>query len=194
MILKRNVKLNQYLFILYPGEYFVSGDDVIISTVLGSCVSVCLFDPVSRIGGMNHFMLPQDVEINEKKIYTSKTQYGIFAMDMIINESLKKGASKKNLQAKLFGGLFDEESRFQVGKNNIDFARKYLSLENIPIVSESIGGLDARKIYFYPHTGKTLVKKISNQNRIVEKIKEAQIRYAEQQNKENVHPNGFIEF
>lgn len=161
MLLKRNRKFQQYLFVLYAGEFFTTREDVIISTVLGSCVSVCLFDPVEKAGGMNHFMLPEQAEFDENQLYTKDTRYGIHAMDILVNQVLKKGAQRKNLTAKIFGGASSLGSlKSSIGLGNIRFAKKYLELERIPLESEDSGGREARKIYFFPLTGKVFLKRI----------------------------------
>ncbi|HEV3020464.1 MAG TPA: chemoreceptor glutamine deamidase CheD, partial [Burkholderiaceae bacterium] len=87
---------------LLPGEYFVSGDDIVLSTVLGSCVSACMWDRVSQVGGMNHFMLPGEVGRAEADPVGLAGRYGVFAMEQLINELIKRGARKANLEAKLF--------------------------------------------------------------------------------------------
>jgi chemotaxis protein CheD len=163
MIVKRNRKLGQYMLILYAGEYFVSTQDIILSTVLGSCVAVCVYDSVLGVGGMNHFMLPENVQLDENsRIYTRDTKYGIHAMDMVINDALKKGAKRENLRAKIFGGASSGGNPYgaRVGENNVKFAEKYLFLEGIPLVSRDTEGKEARKLFFYPQTGKVFLKRI----------------------------------
>ena len=185
MILKRNKKLNQYLFVIYAGEYFATDEDVIISTVLGSCISVCIYDAINGIGGINHFMLPENVEISEdSRIYTRDTKYGIHAMDMLINSILKKGGVRRNLEAKIFGGAsyFGQGNIRRLGVRNIRFAQKYLFLEDIKLISSDVGGSEARKILFYPQTGKVFLKRIFNQNTIQKIDEEERVNMEDQMN------------
>lgn len=194
MVLKRNQKLNQYLFIIYAGEYFSSSEDVVISTVLGSCVSVCLFDPISKIGGMNHFMLPEDVVLDESiRIYHRNTKYGIHAMDMLINSVLKKGASRKNLQAKIFGGASYAGNQGKVGQNNIRFAEKYLFLEEIEVTGRDIAGEEARKLFFFPQSGKVLLKRIFKTD-YFEKVEATDKKYMENKLQAMEQKPSFIDF
>lgn len=155
---------------IYPGEYYVSKGPEYVSTILGSCVAIVLFDSESEIGGINHFMLAKDNSTkSESKSETSlKTKYGKYAIDELIKEMESKGAKKFNLQAKIFGGsnVFNipNSNLDMVGNENIRFAKEYLAKLNIPIIAEDLGGVPSRKIVFDPVTFKVLVKKINKQN------------------------------
>jgi len=169
--------------ILHPGDYYASDEDIIISTVLGSCVSVALFDPGRRQGAMNHFMLPESRNINPEidLILQDRARYGLFAMEMIINELMKMGSSKRDLKAKLFGGsnMFREiNSVVSVGKLNIEFAMKFLKNEKIPIISSDLGGFSGRKLHYFPKTGKILMKKMDSLRKI-RHIAESEKEYTE---------------
>lgn len=149
---------------IYIGGYYVSREPAVIKTVLGSCISVCLFEKVMQFGGMNHFMLP---EIKEKEVMLNdynNTRYGIFAMEVLINEIIKLGGKKENIIAKIFGGghvLTGMQSNLlQVPDKNIAFAKKFLKEEKIPIVSEDIGGDDPRKVFFFNTDNKILMKRL----------------------------------
>ncbi len=138
-----------------PGDFHVTNEDVIISTLLGSCVSACLYDPVHRIMGMNHFLLASVRYGMDNSLGSSEAgRYGIHAMELLINKMLNKGAVRKNLQAKAFGGasVFDclrgKESFSQIGELNCQFIKDFLRAEKIPLVSSRLGGENGRVIYF----------------------------------------------
>lgn len=132
------------------GEYKVSSDpSVQLSNVLGSCVAVCLHDPVIRIGGMNHFLLPFGQEEGTNR----PVRYGLFAMETLINALMKEGAKKSRLQAKIFGGARISVDLRDIGQSNAAFARDFLSTENIECVAESLGGTNARRLLYQPATG-----------------------------------------
>ncbi len=131
------------------GDFDASGDpNVCLSTILGSCISICLFDLQAALGGMNHFLLPGDLDTN-----ANDRRYGVNAMELLINKLLSMGANRYNLQAKVFGGASMNASLRDIGKLNGEFAHRFLQLENIPIISESIGGYNARRLRFWPTTG-----------------------------------------
>lgn len=144
------------------GEYFVSGEPLCISTVLGSCVSVCLFDENTKIGAMNHFMLPFTGNIADPYKKFELEKYGFWAMEFMLNDMLKKGAKKKEIKAKIFGGanISQTESAKYISKSNIEFALNYLKNENIPIISQDIEKNYARRIYFLTDSGKVYLLKI----------------------------------
>ena len=147
---------------ILPGEFYVTTQREVIATVLGSCVSACIRDPVFGIGGMNHFMLPISVtngswsgsEVN------LATRYGNYAMEHLINEILKNGGSRKNLEVKIFGGARILKQMTDIGIKNIQFVRAYLNMENIEIVSEDVGDICPRKVQYVPATGKVRIKKL----------------------------------
>lgn len=141
-----------------PGEYFVSGDDLIIMTVLGSCISACIWDPKIRAGGMNHFMLP-DGDSSD-----GFGRYGSYAMELLINEMLKKGARRETMQAKVFGGaqVMAGFTSMNVGERNTKFVLDYLATERIPVVSQDVLDIHPRKVCFFPVSGKALVKRLAH--------------------------------
>lgn len=148
---------------ILPGEYYVTSNDKLIVTVLGSCVSVCLRDKVSRCGGMNHFLLPNDGS-NETGLLTESARYGVYAMEILINHLLKIGANKNRLEAKVFGGgnVLRGLSLNNVGQRNSEFVVDYLSNECIPIIAQDLLGDFPRKVYFFSETGKVMVRKIKS--------------------------------
>jgi len=131
------------------GTYFVSSHpEAALSTVLGSCISVCLFDPVVKLGGMNHFLLAAGRGEDSGHI-----RFGVNAMEKLINEMLKNGASRSRLQAKLFGGARMSANLADIGSANAAFAESFLQDEGIPVLSKSVGGNSARRLVFTPSTG-----------------------------------------
>ncbi|ARE41759.1 Chemotaxis protein CheD [Rhodovulum sp. P5] len=131
------------------GEYRVSRDaDVILSTVLGSCIAACVFDPVAKLGGMNHFLLPGDDGEGKTEL-----KYGAMSMELLINELLKAGARRTEMKVKLFGGARVSAAFKDIGEKNVIFARSYLKREGFEVVSESLGGQQARRLHFRPATG-----------------------------------------
>ena len=140
------------------GTFYVSSHpEATMSTVLGSCISVCLFDPTSAIGGMNHFLLPTGQGSESGHI-----RFGVNAMEKLINELLKSGASRSNLKAKLFGGARMSATLGDIGGQNAAFAHAFLTNEEIPCLSESIGGTLARRILFRPTTGQVKLRFVQN--------------------------------
>ena len=142
-----------------PGEYFVSTTSVLMVTVLGSCVSACIRDREKGIGGMNHFMLAESAETGA---VSSSARYGTYAMEILINHLLKMGARRSNLEAKVFGGgrVMATLSSSQVGERNSRFVKTFLETEAIPTVAEDLLDVYPRKVYFFPDTGRVLVKKL----------------------------------
>jgi chemotaxis protein CheD len=150
---------------ILPGEYYFTCKDMLIVTVLGSCVSACIRDRVSGIGGMNHFMLPDGGGDADSPVSASM-RYGTYAMEVLINDLLKAGARRENLEAKVFGGgnVLRGFIAINVGERNAQFVRDYLRAENIRIVAEDLNDIYPRKVYFFPRTGKVLVKKLKQLN------------------------------
>ncbi|MCX5810587.1 MAG: chemotaxis protein CheD [Proteobacteria bacterium] len=140
-----------------PGEYYVSNEEVLITTLLGSCVSACLYDPYNKISGMNHFLLSSRRYSRDMPVcITEAGRYGVHSMELLLNEMWKQGAERGNLKAKVFGGgsvlkTIDSPASnyFAVGEVNIRFIREFLQNENIPLISSDLGGTAGRVIYFY---------------------------------------------
>ena len=146
---------------ILPGEYYWTPKDMVIVTVLGSCVSACIRDRVTGVGGMNHFMLPQD-NSDQGGILSASMRYGNYAMEILINELLKGGAKRENLEAKVFGGgaVLQNFNAINVGERNSQFVKDYLKAESIRIVAQDLEDVWPRKVYYFPRTGKVLVKKL----------------------------------
>lgn len=141
-----------------PGEYFVSNENLVIMTVLGSCIAACLWDSRMRVGGMNHFMLPDGDSLDVSG------RYGSYAMELLINEMFKLGARRETMQAKIFGGaqVMHNFTTMNVGERNTQFVVSYLRTERIPIVSEDVLDIYPRKVVFFPATGKAMVKRLAH--------------------------------
>lgn len=148
---------------IVPGEYYVTRRDMVLVTVLGSCVAACIRDKTNGIGGMNHFMLPKSM--GEKSGWlSSSARYGAYAMEVMINQILKQGAKRENLEAKLFGGaaVIKNMNSLNVGDDNAKFALEYLRKERIAVIAEDLLGELPRKVYYFPKTGRVLVKKLKS--------------------------------
>ncbi|HIF53679.1 MAG TPA: chemoreceptor glutamine deamidase CheD [Methylococcaceae bacterium] len=149
---------------ILPGEYYVTSSDELVTTVLGSCISACIRDTQSGVGGMNHFMLPETTKhkLNEgvESVVGNATRYGNYAMEHLINTILENGGKRKNLEIKLFGGGKIIPTMGDVGLKNIHFVLEYIDTEALKLISRDLGGTYPRKIIFFPGTGKVMMKKI----------------------------------
>lgn len=147
---------------ILPGEYYATTRNMLIVTVLGSCVSACIRDRELGIGGMNHFMLPHSDDA--ASLLSNASRYGTYAMEMLINHLLKLGARRPYLEAKLFGGgaVMKEFTTSNVGTKNADFALQYLETEKIKVVAKDLLDVYPRKVYFFPKEDRVLVKKLRN--------------------------------
>jgi len=151
---------------ILPGEYYVTQENELITTVLGSCVSACIRDREMGIGGMNHFMLPITTSEKLKKgseaIVGQATRYGNYAMEHLINTILSNGGKRKNLELKVFGGGKIIPTLTDVGIKNIDFVLDYIEQEGLNLLSHDLGDIYPRKIIYFPQTGKVRMKKIQD--------------------------------
>ena len=149
-----------------PGEFFVGKEDIVISTVLGSCVSACIWDRTAKVGGMNHFMLPggQGNDANPNDLTAASGRYGVFAMEQLINELIKHGARKGNLEAKVFGGgaVLRKFSTLNVGERNAAFVLEFLKTEGIRVISQDLMDIYPRRVAFFPASGRALCKKLTS--------------------------------
>ncbi len=144
------------------GEYYITQSPTVITTVLGSCVGVCLFEQKEKIGGLNHILLPGDPDLN---YYNDSARYGVNAMELLINGIMKLGGKKKNIIAKAFGGACVTE-HFSCnngpGAQNIKFITSFLKNEDIKLVSYDLGGYDVRKILLKTDTGDVFLKRLNS--------------------------------
>lgn len=149
---------------ILPGEYFATDAKQMIVTVLGSCVSVCLRDPITRVAGMNHFLLPENKDT--VNFNSESARYGLYAMEILVNHLTKLGASKSRLQAKVFGGgnVLKQIKYTNVGEQNAAFVNEYLDTEGFQVIASDLLGEYPRKVYFFPETGEVKVRKIKSIN------------------------------
>ena len=156
---------------ILPGEYYVTGRDMLLVTVLGSCVSACIRDPKTGLGGMNHFMLPESSDRDD--VLSSSMRYGGYAMEVLVNQLVKMGANRVRLEAKVFGGgaVLRGFTTVNVGERNSEFVLEYLETERIKVVSQDLMGLYPRKVYYFPASGRVMVRKLKtvHNNTIIER-------------------------
>jgi chemotaxis protein CheD len=159
---------NRKRIVIDPGEYYVAQEDALITTLLGSCVSACLYDPCNKIIGMNHFLLANRRYSRDLSLsITEAGRYGIHSMELLINEMWNRGAKRGNLKAKAFGGsavLKTADSKvsnyYAVGEVNVRFIREFLQNEKIPLVASDLGGTLGRVINFYSEDFSVYVRKM----------------------------------
>jgi chemotaxis protein CheD len=149
---------------ILPGEYYVTIHDEIITTVLGSCVSACVWDTVLKVGGMNHFMLPlsDNGAWGGSELLSTSTRYGNFAMEHMINDILAHGGNRRNLAIKIFGGGKIISDMSNIGNKNIEFVHNYINDEGLKLLGEDTGDIYPRKVVFYPLSGRVRIKKLKN--------------------------------
>jgi chemotaxis protein CheD len=169
---------------ILPGEYYFTNKDMLIVTVLGSCVSACIRDRVTGLGGMNHFMLPDGG--GDGSPVSASARYGTYAMEVLINDLLKAGARRENLEAKVFGGgaVLKGFTAMNVGERNAAFVQTFLRNEKIRIMAEDLNDIYPRKVYFFPRTGKVLVKKLMQTHN--DTLAKREIEYASRLKKQPV--------
>lgn len=164
---------------ILPGEYFATDKSMVLVTVLGSCVAACIHDTKLKIGGMNHFMLPRREQDPSNPVSLS-ARYGTYAMEILINQLIKMGARRENLEVKVFGGanVLRGFTLNSIGESNATFVGEYLRYEGIRLVAEDLLGTHPRKVYYFPTTGRVLVKKIRelHNHTIVERESEYDMR------------------
>jgi len=149
---------------IMPGEFYVTRHDEAVTTVLGSCISACIRDRDNGIGGMNHFMLPEDRSVGADAWNMAdggpSTRYGSYAMESLINEALKLGARRERLELKLFGGGRILPSMSDVGAHNIAFARGFAKIEGLAVTAEDLGDAVPRHVIYFPASGRVLLKRL----------------------------------
>jgi chemotaxis protein CheD len=154
---------DQRVVTLHPGDYYATREDAVVSTVLGSCVSVGLYDAQSMAGGLNHFMLPGELG-KDGLAGSASAKYGMYAMEILINDLMKLGIAKSCLRAKVFGGGavlrgLGRTAMNRIPAGNVEFAFEYLKKEGIPVIASDVGGDRARRIFFFARGGKVLQRK-----------------------------------
>ncbi len=147
-----------------PGEFFVHDEDILVMTTLGSCIAACIWDRDRRVGGMNHFLLPDGCGPHGSD--GDSGRYGSFAMDLLIGEMVKRGATRSGMEAKVFGGgsVVSGMTSMNVGERNTAFVLDYLRTERIPVVSKDVLDIYPRKVCFLPASGKAMVKRLASAN------------------------------
>jgi chemotaxis protein CheD len=145
--------------VILPGEFFVSESPMIVHTVLGSCISACIRDPVAQVGGMNHFMLPEPKGGGQDS-WGESTRYGSYAMESLINEILKRGGRKQRLEVKLFGAGKIHDGLIDVGARNAEWVLEFLRKEGLQAATADLGDVFPRKVYYFTESGRILLKKI----------------------------------
>ena len=155
----RDARFPHEIAAILPGEFFVSASPMIVYTVLGSCISACIRDPVVGVGGMNHFMLPKPKEGGNDS-WGESARYGSYAMESLINEILKQGGMKSRLEVKLFGAGKIYEGKIDVGARNAEWVLGFLKTEGLRPVKSDLGDVCPRKVYYFTESGRVLMKKI----------------------------------
>jgi chemotaxis protein CheD len=144
---------------VFSGDcYSTNRSGEMLVTILGSCIAACIRDPIAKVGGMNHFLLPDSQNLGD-----SPTRYGAYAMEKLINDLLKKGAQKSRMEVKIFGGGNVIKSSAMIGDKNVKFIKDYLKLEGLRIAQEDVGGTSPRRIHYYPDSGKVMMRKLNRQ-------------------------------
>jgi chemotaxis protein CheD len=151
---------------ILPGQFYVTDQDEMIVTLLGSCIAACVRDTESKIGGMNHFMLPvtgcNKYQADSEAIISDAMRYGNYAMEHLINTILNYGGKRKNLEVKIFGGGKVIESLGSIGQRNVDFILNYIETEALALAAQDLGGIYPRLIRYFPSTGQVQLKKIQS--------------------------------
>ncbi|SEI60547.1 chemotaxis protein CheD [Allopseudospirillum japonicum] len=159
----REPHLQMDMIKIHPGEYCATAEtELALGTILGSCVSACIWDPKLGVGGMNHFMLPECGQVNSP--LSTAARYGTHAMEMLVNSLLKLGAHKENLQVKVFGGgrVLDSLKQADIGTRNANFVLHYIKMEGLKLVAKDLLDIYPRKVFFIPQTGQAFVRKLKN--------------------------------
>lgn len=171
------LKLEKNIIVIHPGDIITAKNNSVISTLLGSCIAVCMRDERAGVSGMNHFLLPGTEQTDN--YLSAAGRYGISSMENLINRLLHEGASKGRLRAKIFGGgNVVKHFTANIGKKNINFVKWFMKNEKIPIVGEDVGGEVARKIYFFTKDGTVLVENLVKKTREVMREEESYFKRA----------------
>lgn len=162
---------------IFAGDYYVtSREDEMLATILGSCVSACIRDPVVHVGGMNHFLLPGDDGSDGQN--SDSARYGMFAMESLVNGLLKAGGQKHRFEVKVFGGGNVINNSSRIGSKNARFIREFLHREGYRIASEDLEGDHPRRLHYYPHSGKVLMRLLRRKEDMV--VVDVEARYKQQ--------------
>ena len=162
---------------LLPGDFYVTRQDEVLDTILGSCVSACIRSPRLRIGGMNHFMLPRPTGAGADTwddVRGRATRYGTASMEQLINRILSNGAMRGELEVKVFGGARVLAAMTDVGQHNVSFVRDFLKAEGLKVVAEDVGDICPRHVQYFPSTGKVRVRRLGANQKSGVATREAQ--------------------
>lgn len=178
--------------VLPGGVYCSEKNDELIATGLGSCVAACIWDTQEHIGGMNHFLLPFDSKNQLKgwqpdELTSTASRYGSYAMEMLINALIARGAKRESLQVKLFGGAQMMGRNSMIGDKNVSFILNYVKQEGLEVVAQDLGGLEPRKVMFDPRSGKAWLKRIPFTE--IHHLQDQEEKYARQLDKESRRPH-----
>lgn len=168
---------------VFAGDCYISKEGgVMMSTILGSCISACIRDPLTGVGGMNHFLLPGHEDLDNR--VSTAARYGVFAMERLINGILSANGQKSRLEIKVFGGGNITNNSARIGSMNAEFVRAYLKKEGFRIASEDLEGNQPRCIHYYSDTGRVMVRSLRRQDDLV--VVEEEARYSEQINQKPI--------
>ena len=149
---------------ILPGEFYVTREDEVIDTVLGSCVAACIRNPRLSIGGMNHFMLPRPGNSGNdawEKVAGRATRYGSASMEQLINSVLSAGGTRQELEVKIFGGGRVVAKLSDIGARNLEFVREFLRQEGLKVAAEDSGDICSRHVQYCPRSGRVRVRHLS---------------------------------
>lgn len=170
-----SIRENVNVIKIFAGDWYVSNqDDEMLATILGSCVSACIRDPIAAVGGMNHFLLPGDEAMDIRA--SDAARYGVHAMESLINGVLKMGGQKHRFEVKVFGGGNVINNSAKIGSKNAQFIREFLRKEGFRIVAEDLEGEQPRSLHYYPTTGKVMMRKLKRKEDFVVVDEEAAYR------------------
>jgi len=176
-------KLSLHVIKLFSGDWYVSNrSDEMISTILGSCVSACVRDPYSGVGGMNHFLLPGDESMDAAA--SDAARYGVFAMETLINGIMKAGGHRNRLEIKIFGGGNVTSNTAQIGSKNAQFILRFLEKEGYRVASQDLEGSLPRSLHYYPLSGKVMMRKLKRKEDLM--ISESEEQYRQSLSKKPV--------
>lgn len=177
MIRRHNRRFDKNSCVLVAGDFFATREDMLIETVLGSCIAVCLYDDKNRVAGMNHFMLPSNRNPRPNG-HDKGGRYGVNAMELLINEMMHLGADRYRMRAKVFGGgnvTRAGSGTLRIGDWNTEFALRFLSTEGIPVVNRDVGGETGRRIVLFTSDGKVKLRRLGG--REIETVLKEETRY-----------------
>lgn len=184
----RDSQLGGWVIPLTQGETHVTREpDEVLSTVLGSCIAACVRDPVARVGGMNHFLLPEGDGRDRLA-----SRYGVNAMELLINGILQLGGSRRRLEAKIFGGANVIPALSDIGRRNADFARNFLAAEGIVLIGEDVGGTAARRVRYWPESGRA--SRLVVANREVKRVTDEELSVLRHDREEPKSGGNDVEF